>query len=578
MPANTVIQVRRDTAANWVTAQTAAGATPVLAAGEIGFETDTSRFKIGNGSSLWGALSYFQAGASVGAMNYVQTKASRQVGVSSNGSTIVSLSITTNGYPVKIDATGDFENSAATAWVVLAIYRDGTKVGQNVHAEASAASENNPFALTVIDTPSAGTYTYAVKIVNAATAGGTFNWGETEGPVLTAIELSGPKGDTGATGTVTTSSLTIGTTGLTTTAGTSPWNGSAAATIDIDTAKVPRLTTNTNTFVAATNATTLVVKVGPTQGTTNLMEWQTSGGVVGGYVRNDANAIIFGGVYATYNMTVDSGAAGSVPLVVTGAVSQTANLQEWKNSSGTVVASLANFGSLTLTSSLNINGGNSPITLQGVMGSFGQVLKSNGTASTPSWGDMFYPTAVTMGGGTTAGPTVNLTMSGTSNITGAAIPSASNTASGIVTTAAQTFAGRKTFEGGVSITGAATTVQMQGDAGTSGYVLTSRGGATTPTWSELPYRIAANRSTVSAGTALAVNTQESGVATTTFPVGRFSAAPAVVASTSSPRYVIAVSSVTTSGFTFTARNVSDATGGTYIWNWIAVEITAGMGN
>ncbi len=57
----------------------------------------------------------------------------------------------------------------------------------------------------------------------------------------------------------------------------------------------------------------------------------------------------------------------------------------------------------------------------------------------------YYPTAVTMTAGTTAGPTVDLTMSGTSNITGSAIPSASATASGVVTTAAQEFAGVKTL-------------------------------------------------------------------------------------------------------------------------------------
>ncbi len=46
------IQLRRDTAANWTTANT------LLAAGEFGFETDTGRFKVGNGSSVWAALSY----------------------------------------------------------------------------------------------------------------------------------------------------------------------------------------------------------------------------------------------------------------------------------------------------------------------------------------------------------------------------------------------------------------------------------------------------------------------------------------------------------------------------------------
>lgn len=57
MPAQTVIQVRRDTAANWTSAN------PTLASGEVGFETDTLRFKIGNGSTAWTSLSYGVAGS-----------------------------------------------------------------------------------------------------------------------------------------------------------------------------------------------------------------------------------------------------------------------------------------------------------------------------------------------------------------------------------------------------------------------------------------------------------------------------------------------------------------------------------
>jgi hypothetical protein len=49
----TRMQQRRGTAAQWTAAN------PVLAAGEIGFETDTSKFKMGNGSSTWSALQYF---------------------------------------------------------------------------------------------------------------------------------------------------------------------------------------------------------------------------------------------------------------------------------------------------------------------------------------------------------------------------------------------------------------------------------------------------------------------------------------------------------------------------------------
>jgi hypothetical protein len=50
----TRMQQRRGTAAQWTAAN------PTLAAGEIGFETDTNQFKIGNGSSAWSALSYFK--------------------------------------------------------------------------------------------------------------------------------------------------------------------------------------------------------------------------------------------------------------------------------------------------------------------------------------------------------------------------------------------------------------------------------------------------------------------------------------------------------------------------------------
>ena len=49
---STQIQIRRNTAANWTSTN------PTLAAGEFGVETDTNKFKIGNGSSTWSGLSY----------------------------------------------------------------------------------------------------------------------------------------------------------------------------------------------------------------------------------------------------------------------------------------------------------------------------------------------------------------------------------------------------------------------------------------------------------------------------------------------------------------------------------------
>lgn len=47
------MQQRRGTASQWTTAN------PVLAAGEIGFETDSGKFKIGDGTNTWSLLKYF---------------------------------------------------------------------------------------------------------------------------------------------------------------------------------------------------------------------------------------------------------------------------------------------------------------------------------------------------------------------------------------------------------------------------------------------------------------------------------------------------------------------------------------
>jgi hypothetical protein len=52
----TQIQVRRGTASQWTSTN------PTLAAGEWGFESDTGKVKIGNGSTAWNSLGYTGAG------------------------------------------------------------------------------------------------------------------------------------------------------------------------------------------------------------------------------------------------------------------------------------------------------------------------------------------------------------------------------------------------------------------------------------------------------------------------------------------------------------------------------------
>jgi hypothetical protein len=59
VPVKTTIQVRRDTAANW--------AGKVLADGELGYVNDGAdkgKFKIGDGSTVWGTLPFAPSGNS----------------------------------------------------------------------------------------------------------------------------------------------------------------------------------------------------------------------------------------------------------------------------------------------------------------------------------------------------------------------------------------------------------------------------------------------------------------------------------------------------------------------------------
>lgn len=47
------IRLRRDTAANWTAED------PVLLNGEMGIETDTRKYKVGDGTTVWSGLSYY---------------------------------------------------------------------------------------------------------------------------------------------------------------------------------------------------------------------------------------------------------------------------------------------------------------------------------------------------------------------------------------------------------------------------------------------------------------------------------------------------------------------------------------
>lgn len=87
--------------------------------------------------------------------------------LSATASTIQSASITTSGFPVQITVTGDAEPGGA-GWHELQIYRDSTAIGEIFHIETTTGGVNMTIAMSFIDTPVTGTYTYSVKIVRSS--------------------------------------------------------------------------------------------------------------------------------------------------------------------------------------------------------------------------------------------------------------------------------------------------------------------------------------------------------------------------------------------------------------------------
>ena len=120
------------------------------------------------------------------------------------------------------------------------------------------------------------------------------------------------------------------------------------------------------TFASSASTIGLIVR-GYASQTANLQEWQNSaGGVVA--TMNIYGTFVAGGNLQTNNLfSVGSAARGTekvfvlndiasnVGLIVKGAASQTADLQQWQNSAGTVLASINASGDLTVQN-FTVNG------------------------------------------------------------------------------------------------------------------------------------------------------------------------------------------------------------------------------
>ena len=155
-----IIQLRRDTASNWTSAN------PTLAQGELGVETDTSKIKVGDGSTAWSSLSYL-----IDTGNYV-----------------------TPTYTGDIDITGELiVDSYNQSYSAVTSSSNATTVDCEAgNVFSHTLTENTTF--TFSNPPATGTaYGFSLKIIQDASASGytvtwpaSVDWPAATAPTLTA--------------------------------------------------------------------------------------------------------------------------------------------------------------------------------------------------------------------------------------------------------------------------------------------------------------------------------------------------------------------------------------------------------
>jgi hypothetical protein len=140
----TQIQVRRDQSASW------SSINPTLAAGEIGFELDTGKFKIGTGSNNWSTLEYATDGSNMVAGTILDSALSSGTSSAGASNNIVKYgnngSLTAGSGGFITTGTGSFSNISTTGSSIFSnitassVYSLGPVL--NLISTASNSSQN----------------------------------------------------------------------------------------------------------------------------------------------------------------------------------------------------------------------------------------------------------------------------------------------------------------------------------------------------------------------------------------------------------------------------------------------------
>jgi len=162
MAALTTLQFRRGTAALW------ASTNPILAAGEFGFETDTNKGKVGNGTTAWNSLSYV-----------LGSFPASQLSGTSLASNVVSSSLTSVGTLTSLAVTGNVVYHLSTN------QQSGTSYTLALSDDGGIVELSNSSAITLtIPLNSSVAFPIGAQIQIVQTGGGQVTVSPTSGVTL----------------------------------------------------------------------------------------------------------------------------------------------------------------------------------------------------------------------------------------------------------------------------------------------------------------------------------------------------------------------------------------------------------
>jgi len=395
------ILLRRGTAAQW------SSSNPILGVGELGIETDTLKIKIGNGTSTWTQLTSYAnvtpsqltseinnlinaAPSTLDTLNELAAAINNDASFSTTVNNLLTGKVSKSG--------GDTITPSTTSTIGLTL---ASPVGQTANLLYAAGGTRIPAGGNYLVTPgltvsyvsdfNAGAANITPIYVKGA-ASQTANlqeWQNSAGSVIAKVDANGSGTFTGSASTNAISAY-AGTGGSFAFQGFNSSNaltsiiygsGEIYSASNIYIRGAANYGASINVITPSTSTQAIIVR-GRASQTANLQEWQDSAGTIlarvssGGAIVT-SNVGVFGSQSNTPNaqLYVLSNSIIYPTFVVKAIASQTANLQEWQRSNGLTDLLVTNFGAI-------ISGGGTTIASNPTINAYGAAMVINSGVNT----------------------------------------------------------------------------------------------------------------------------------------------------------------------------------------------------